>query len=99
MELSGDLSNRRTRSDPSRNVFSLREGEGKSRAPAGDGRNPTARQQQLADRGMWPAISASDGVHGLPALPSAPDVLLFRERKSRPLPLNHKDPTLEQDPS
>jgi len=35
-------------------------------------------QQQLANGGMWPAISAPNLVLGLPTLPSAPDVDLLR---------------------
>src|SRR5258707_15612916 len=39
---------------------------------------------------MWPATSAPNLVLGLPALPSAPDVDLFRGRKSPPFSLDHK---------
>jgi len=39
---------------------------------------------------MWSAMNTPDLMHGLPALPSAPNVSLFRKRKSGPFPLDHK---------
>src|SRR5215472_19192292 len=55
-----------------------------------DGSYAATCQQQLANGGMWPAISAPNLMLGLPGLPSAPDVDLFRGRKPPPLSLDHK---------
>src|SRR5713101_717180 len=90
IEVSGYPTNRRTGSDPSREVLSLSKGEGSTRASAGCWRNPSARQQQTANGAMWLAEGAPDLMQRLPGLPSAPDISSLRERKSRPFPLAHK---------
>jgi hypothetical protein len=61
-----------------------------TRAATNGGSYAATWQQQLANGGMWSAKSAPNLVLGLPALPSAPDVDLFRGRKSPPFSLDHK---------
>src|SRR5271154_5592694 len=49
---SSNLTKRRTGADPSRYIFSLTKGEREARATAGCWRNPSARQQQMANGRM-----------------------------------------------
>src|SRR6059058_1697789 len=75
-QTTGDLANRRVGSDPSRNIFSLSEGECYPRTTTRNGSDAPTWQQQLANRGMWPAISAPNLMHGLPGLPAPPNLVL-----------------------
>jgi len=88
-QTTGDLANRRAGSDPSRNIFSLSKGECSPRAATSNGSDAPTWQQQLANGGMWPAISAPNRMHGLPGLPATPNVVLLSGRKSRPLHVDH----------
>src|SRR5262245_49856968 len=89
-EATGDLTERRARSDPSRDILSLSERECQPRAATSAGRDPATGQQHFSNRVMPLAVDTPNFMQCLPSLPTFPDVDLLARRKSRPLPLDHK---------
>src|SRR5208337_570289 len=84
MKTTGDLTNRRTGSHPSRNVLSLSERERQPRAATSHRRDAAARQQHSANRVVTLAVDAPDFMQRLPGLPSTPNVTLINRRKPKP---------------
>src|SRR5580704_2088677 len=95
IEATSDLANRRTGSDPSRDVLSLRQCEYSWGATTGGGRNPSARQQQTANGAMGLVKGATNLMQRLSRLPSPPDVALLDRRKPKSFPWPHITPPLE----
>jgi hypothetical protein len=97
IQSSSDLTKRRTRSDPSRYILSLTQGERQTRTTAIYGRNPSGGQQQTSNRTMGLIKSAPNLVQRLSGLPPSPDRALLGRRKSKPLSRLHATPPLGTD--
>jgi hypothetical protein len=95
IQMSGNLTDRRTAGHPSRDVLSLRECDRSPRATTSEGRDTTARQQQTANGAMWLVKGAPNLMQRLSRLPSTPDVTLLDCRKPKPFPWPHTTPPLE----
>src|SRR6202011_6289806 len=76
LEVSGNLTDRRTGSEPPRYILALCKSECETGAMTGCRGNPTARQQQTANGSMWLVKGAPNLMQRLSRLPSAPDVTL-----------------------
>src|SRR5580658_2391978 len=90
------LTNRGTRSDPSRDVLSLRHGERPSRAAAECWSNPSARQQHRANTAVRLVQSAPNLMQRLSRLPAAPNVTLLDRRKPKPHLSSHANTTFTE---
>src|SRR6202167_2976133 len=90
------LTNRGTRSYPSREVLSLREGERQSRAAAERWSNPSARQQHSANATVGLVKNAPNLMQRLSGLPAAPNVTLLNHRKPKPHPWSHANTTFTE---
>src|SRR5277367_6425031 len=95
LEVSGNLTDRRTGSDSSRDILALGKSQGDTRAMTGCRRNPPARQQQTANGSMWLVKGAPNLMQRLSRLPSAPDVALLDRRKPKPYSWPHTTPPLK----
>src|ERR1700726_1024857 len=84
LEVSGNLTDRLTGSDPPRYILSLCKSECETGAMTGCRGNPTARQQQTANGSMWLVKGAPKLMPPRSLLPSAPDVTLLDRRKPKP---------------
>src|SRR5260370_41828265 len=90
VQVFGNLTYRRTRSDPSRDLLALTLREREERAPPDRRNKPTVRCHEAANGRMWLAESPPDLMQRLPRLPTTPHVAFLRRRKPKPLPLNHQ---------
>src|SRR6266481_58144 len=90
VQVFGNLTYRRTRNDPSRDLLALTQREREERA-APDRRNkPTVTRHQTTNGRMLLAEGAPDLMQRLSRLPTTPHVALLRLRKPKPFPLDHK---------
>src|ERR1019366_2781049 len=90
LETFGYRTNRRTGSDPSRDVLSLGQCECERRAATGGRNNPTALRQHKLNRHVVLAKSAPNLVQRLSRLPAAPHVDPLVRQKLHPSPKRHK---------
>src|ERR1700677_1409331 len=85
----GYIANRRTGSDPARNIFSLNSTEYQQRAPTNCWNNPAVMSQQTVNGGMRPVQGAPDRMQRLSRSPAAPQLRPLRPRKCHVSPLRH----------
>jgi len=90
LQASGDITNRRTGSEPPRNVLSLNHCEREQRAPTKRWNNPTVMRQQTVNGGMRPVKGAPNRMQRLSRFPAAPYVSPLRHRKLHVFPLRHR---------
>src|SRR5271167_528013 len=92
----GDLTNRRTRSDPSRDILSFRQCECQQRAATDCRNKPTVQRHHTANGRMTLAERTPNLMQRLSRLPTAPQVALLHRRKPKPFTLPHTTPPLER---
>src|SRR6266566_507891 len=90
IQASSDLANRRTGSEPSRDLLALTQREREERAPPDHRNKSTMTRHQTTNGGMLLAEGAPDLMQRVSRLPTAPHVALLRRRKPKPFPLGHK---------
>src|SRR6266436_4706668 len=90
IQASSYLANRRTGSEPTRDLLALTQREREERAPPDRRNKPTVTRHQTTNGRMLLAEGAPDLMQRLSGLPTAPHVALLRGRKSKPFPLGHK---------
>src|SRR5271169_6916190 len=95
LQVSGNLTDRRTASDSSRYILPLCKSQCDAGAMTGCRGNPTARQQQTANGAMWLVKGAPNLMQRLSRLPSAPNVALLYRRKPKPFSWPHTTPPFE----
>src|ERR1700722_7399570 len=95
LQMSGDLTDRRTASDSSRYILALYKSQCDTGAMTSCRRNPTPRQQQTANGSMRLVKGAPNLMQRLSRLPAAPDVALLDRRKPKPFSWPHTTPPLK----
>src|SRR3981189_635378 len=83
------LANRRTGSEPTRDLLALTQREHEERAPPDCRNKPTVTRHQTTNGRMLLAEGAPDLMQRVSRFPTAPHVALLRSRKSKPFPLGH----------
>ncbi len=96
LQASGDITDRRTGSEPPRNVLSLNHCERQQRAPTKRWNNPTVMRQQTVNGGMRPVKGAPNRMQRLSRFPAAPYVSRAASKATlRVFPLRSSDTTCE----
>src|SRR6266702_1530192 len=90
IQASSDLANRRTGSEPSRDLLALTQREREERAPPDPRNKSTMTRHQTTNGRMLLAEGAPDLMQRVSRLPTAPHVAVLRRRKPKPFPLGHK---------
>jgi hypothetical protein len=86
----GNLTDRRARNEPSRDLLALPQREREERAPPDRRNKPTLTRHQTTNGRMLLAEGAPDFMQQLPRLPTTPQVALLQRSKPKSLPLGHK---------
>src|SRR5882672_4173340 len=84
-----DITNRRTGSHSSRDLFSFRQGKGEQPTPTQRLNDPTVMRQQTVNGGMRPVKGAPNRMQRLSRSPAAPHVSPLSHRKLYVFPLRH----------
>src|SRR5438876_11755566 len=90
IQASSYLANRRTGSEPSRDLLALTQREREERAPPDHRNKSTMTRHQTTNGRMLLAEGAPDLMQRVSRLPTAPHGALLRRRKPKPFPLGHK---------
>jgi len=86
----GNLTDRRTGSQPTRDFLTLTQREREERTPPDGWSNPPLPRHQTTNGGMFFAKGTTDLMQRLTRLPTAPHIDLLFRGKPKPFPWLHK---------